>query len=507
MENLEVTNINQIIARTEEILGCRKMKEKLELYNDYINLKLENKVSFGNYNCIVECRSNGNQYNQVLEIINQILIEKGIVKEKFTYLTLKNIDDVKFEGNKLYVISYENEDIFRNEYREIMKKYYNNVFIVVASARINDAQIFYSGEIYWKFIIDRISVDEKKKYIQKKISEEDFYLREDIGIVEAITNNKMFEINETLINGFVKAKKDNSIVLDDRYFDIKCVVEEEKIEKTALKQLDELIGLENVKRQIKQIIDYVEVHKRRGNMPALHMVFSGNPGTGKTKVARIVGEIFAELEILDKKKNFCEVTRENLIAEYVGQTAIKTKSVINSALGGVLFIDEAYSLGNTFDEKRQDFGPECISTLIKEMEDKRDNLCVILAGYKNEMENLMKMNPGFRSRIQFFVDFEDYTEIELYEIFKQFADNEKFVFDIDVKEKLIEYFKNEISNKDENFGNARLARNLFEKIKFEQASRIKRENCENLDLITKEDITNVCKNTKKNCGVKIGFQI
>lgn len=228
-------------------------------------------------------------------------------------------------------------------------------------------------------------------------------------------------------------------------------------------------------------------------------------GTGKTEVARIVGEIFSDLGILSGNKKFIEATRADLIANFVGQTSGKTKKVINSALGGVLFIDEAYSLGNTFDEKRQDYGPECISTLIKEMEDKRDNLCVILAGYKDEMENLISMNTGFESRIQFFVDFEDYTEIELYQIFNKFVEKEKFILDRGTKDIVVDYFKSRLRNKDKTFSNGRLARSLFEKIKFEQASRIKRENSSNLDLITKTDIINVINSTKFKTLKRIGF--
>lgn len=225
-------------------------------------------------------------------------------------------------------------------------------------------------------------------------------------------------------------------------------------------------------------------------------------------MARIIGEIFSDLNVLSKKKKFVEATRETLIAEYVGQTAIKTKKVIQSALGGVLFIDEAYSLGNTFDEKRQDFGPECISTLIKEMEDNRENLCVIFAGYKKEMQNLVNMNSGFKDRIQFYIDFPDYTETELYEIFKQMTETEKFVLDKGCKKVILDYFQNEIENKDDTFSNGRLARNLFEKIKFEQASRIKGENSNNFDLITKSDIVKVVEKIKTKSDQKvIGFRV
>lgn len=139
------------------------------------------------------------------------------------------------------------------------------------------------------------------------------------------------------------------------------------------------------------------------------------------------------------------------------------------------------------------------------MEDKRDNLCVILAGYKDEMDDLINMNTGFESRIQFFIDFPDYTELELYEIFRQFVEKEKFVLDEGTKELLIEHFKNQVMNKDKKFSNGRLARNLFEKIKFEQATRVKRENNNNLDLITVDDIVKTLAKLEIKTVRKIGF--
>ena len=214
--------------------------------------------------------------------------------------------------------------------------------------------------------------------------------------------------------------------------------------------------------------------------------------------------MFSELGILSQRKVFVEATRSTLVGEFVGQTAIKTKNVIDSALGGVLFIDEAYSLCNTFDEKRQDFGPECISTLIKEMEDQRGNLCVILAGYKKEMEELINSNTGFKSRIQFFIDFPNYTETEMNLIFERMVQNEGFLLDSSCREVVIDYFKYEINNS-ENFSNGRLARNLFEKVKFEQASRVKKEGS-SLDLITNEDIVNVTEKIKSKSKKRfIGF--
>ena len=180
---------------------------------------------------------------------------------------------------------------------------------------------------------------------------------------------------------------------------------------------------------------------------------------------------------------------------------MKTEKIINNSLGGVLFIDEAYSLLST-----DSYSKECIATLIKAMEDHRDNLCVILAGYSQEMEELLKSNTGFESRIAFKIDFPNYTETELYQIFTNMLKQEQFKLNKKCKNAILEYFSNEIKNNRDNFSNGRLARNLFEKVKMEQANRIVKENSKNLDLIVADDITAVVEKVKtKPSKPTIGF--
>lgn len=189
------------------------------------------------------------------------------------------------------------------------------------------------------------------------------------------------------------------------------------------------------------------------------------------------------------------------MAGYVGQTAIKTQKVIEQALGGVLFIDEAYSLLST-----DNYSKECIVTLIKAMEDHRDNLCVILAGYSQDMEELLKSNTGFESRIAFKIDFPDYVDTELYQIFINMLKQEGFKLSRNCKSIVQDYFNNEVINNKENFSNGRLVRNLTEKIKMEQANRIIKEKSNNLDLITTADVTAVVEKirTKPSKNI-IGF--
>ena len=313
--------------------------------------------------------------------------------------------------------------------------------------------------------------------------------------------NKLINI---LVNSKIKNEKDVSQFLNkDKKSEKK---KKDKTRKTGLQELDDLVGLDEVKEQIKKVISFVKNSKMRNNMPMLHMCFNGNPGTGKTTVARIVGKIFAEEQILSDKKIFVEAQRCDLIGKYVGHTAPMTQKMIEKSLGGILFIDEAYSIASYIqDEGSRDFGAECIATLLKEMEDKRENLCVILAGYTNEMQRMLEVNPGFESRIQFSINFPDYSAEVLYSIFKNLCHEEKYKISSNVKALLIQHFNNAKNNK--NFSNARYVRNLYEKVKIEQSYRVTTNMNENINLIKKCDIEKVIKSLKPNCEkmMRIGF--
>lgn len=238
--------------------------------------------------------------------------------------------------------------------------------------------------------------------------------------------------------------------------------------------LNDLIGLSSVKDEITKLANFIKIQQVRKSKGlktpdiSYHCVFTGNPGTGKTTVARIMASIYKDLGIL-KKGHLVETDRSGLVAEYVGQTAVKTNKIIDSALDGVLFVDEAYSL---VQGAKEDFGQEAISTLLKRMEDDRNRLVVILAGYSTEMKTFIDSNPGLQSRFNRYIHFSDYNADELKQIFLLNAKKNQYFLDNEAMIKLEKLMSTAIANKDKNFGNARFVRNLFEKSIQNQAMRL-----------------------------------
>lgn len=250
-------------------------------------------------------------------------------------------------------------------------------------------------------------------------------------------------------------------------------------------ELNNLIGLENVKKEIEDLVIFNKVQKNREKIGlkktnrTMHMAFLGNPGTGKTTVARIVGNMYRSLGILSKG-HFIEATRTDLIAEYQGQTALKVKRLIQKAKGGVLFIDEAYSI--TENEKSDSYGRECLTELTKALEDYRDDLVVIVAGYDDLMKKFFESNPGLKSRFNYFIEFEDYTVNQMFEIFLSYCKNEDYILQESAAEKLKKYLDKQSEDSENKNSNGRFVRNVFDKIIMNQAKRLS-----NLSLPTKEN--------------------
>lgn len=293
---------------------------------------------------------------------------------------------------------------------------------------------------------------------------------------KSITEENMEEAAEAIIS---KGKEELSAIFNS------------KQSSNPYEELDSLIGLDSVKEEIKTLANLVRVQQARkeeglkNSTISYHLVFTGNPGTGKTTIARIIASIYKDLKIL-KKGHLIETDRSGLVAEYLGQTAVKTNAVIDKALDGVLFIDEAYSLTDENDS----YGKEAVATLLKRMEDDRDRLVVILAGYTENMAHFIGTNPGLESRFNRYVNFPDYSKDELLQIFMKLIAKYEYIIDDDAQFCVKDLIQSEVASKGEQFGNARFIRNLFEKVLANQANRLAKEknlSADYLRLIKKED--------------------
>ena len=359
-----------------------------------------------------------------------------------------------------------------------------------------------SDVIRFRVNFDDFSRDELKQILVKKIEEKNYTITEEamnslldvIFLAKSYGNNinasaALSILEEVIVAQNVRCSDsvDNSITKEDvgSYIsenDIAFIDQKTGGQSDARKKLDELIGLENIKETVDDLIAYFNTN--RGKRVDFHMVFTGNPGTGKTEVARIIGKLLRQEGILGTSR-FLEVTRSDLIGEYIGQTSIKTREVIEKAMGGVLYIDEAYSLAYGGE---RDFGPEAVAELLKAMEDRRGEFCVIMAGYTSEMKKLFDMNPGLKSRVKFDLNFPDYTDEELEKILKLFLKRDNNTMSQDNIRILLKL----ISKQRElpNFANVRTLREYLSRVQIKQARRIRQSQLERVDTgeLTFEDI-------------------
>ncbi len=293
----------------------------------------------------------------------------------------------------------------------------------------------------------------------------------------------------SMLDNFLKTYGLLNIDHKTRTFDLSSPEESTETTENLLAELNSLTGLLSVKNEVNQLVNLLKVQKMREERGMKttstnkHVIFSGNPGSGKTTVARLLSKIYASIGVVSKG-HLIEVDRSGLVSGYIGQTALKVQDVVESALGGILFIDEAYALTNYKGEG--DFGQEAVDTLLKCMEDHRDDLIVICAGYTDLMAEFVESNPGLKSRFSKVIEFEDYTAEEEMEILKSMSKKQDYQLSNEATQKALAFFTERCENKPKNFANARDVRNYLEKAVTNHATRIISQNNEQTDI---NDIT------------------
>lgn len=406
-----------------------------------------------------------------IDYISNEGLEDRISLFKITYLNTSYSDlhprVQEVETPKFFMLLFKNS-----------KEISSNTVLHIESLYIST--IYEIGKYYSLNKQDKNTVDKEKFMNYLKMLKEYTKLYKE-------TQNIAFE---NLDNSIIKNEEiHNKTSIDSKKIEDKS--EEESLE-DLLNELNELIGLAGVKEEVSSLVNILKINKLRESrgfkVPQVskHLVFLGNPGTGKTTVARLLSKIYKKLGVLEKGQ-LVEVDRSGLVAGYVGQTAIKTQEKIDEAMGGVLFIDEAYTLA----KGENDFGQESIDTLLKAMEDQREDFVVIVAGYSKPMNRFLESNPGLKSRFNKSITFEDYSPNELLDIFELFCKLNDMRLSSDARDYLTQYLNKLSNEKSENFANGREMRNLFEKAFTNQANRLSHYNNisdEELNIIKTEDI-------------------
>lgn len=421
-----------------------------------------NDISYPKVKVLFNEKANSTYISSALDLLHTL---KEFVTKIEDYIKRNNIYGLSFISRCPGKYELKENVSYVDEIDEFKNKCVNYKFVSNSIDFFdNDEKIIEDAlKVYWQcidallklpikdknfsFVIDETTLNENEfiDYVSNMIKKhyENVYLKiEDNKYLDDFTDD---EINDMYI-GLV----DNT----GEYFNFSNTDKMLKANQNE-KKLNELIGLSSIKESIKKIKAYALKNKDDKNLN-LHMCFNGNPGTGKTEVARIIAGILYENGIL-KNNKVVETDRSGLVGEYVGETAQKTLNIINKSMGGVLFIDEAYALA---EQGSFDYGKEAISTLIKAMEDNRGKFCVILAGYKNEMDKLISSNPGFKSRIQFFLDFPNYTRDELNQITRKMIKDRNYNCQDDVVNRILDI--TEIKRKQNDFSNAREIRNIID---------------------------------------------
>ena len=513
-ENIEVSaeekenKYSELLSKIDELNIEEKSKETLKKIITYMKNYSENKekqyISFNMAIYSID-RENEEKIIGIIESANNLFkyVRNGIKKNVSLY-DISNKDEFSKIYNNANIVIFKDFDVLNQKDKNVKNEYLhefeecitenlnlNSVLTIVVLKNKDIANmVFEDRNIIKNNLLDF-------EIVETKLDVQDVYnnIIEQLKNTSEISDDLSVKVLDYISETYPKTEKSYQEYRDDliKYVAFNKEVPEYNAQKTIdeiFQELDSLVGLQDVKKMLRDLVSLIELKEKSKDMLNikninLHMVFLGNPGTGKTTVARIVDKILYGLGYI-KSDKLVEVTSKDLVAEYVGQTAVKTADVIQRAMGGVLFVDEAYALASGKGEGNS-FNEEAVATLIQAMENNRDNLVVIFAGYTKEMQDFLDLNSGIVSRIGYTVDFKDYTVEELMKIFSQMMTKSGFVITDEANkkaEKIIEENKNV-----KNFGNARFVRNMYEKTIICHASNTKNvKNKKALKTITEDDV-------------------
>ena len=483
---------NSFISEDSKLL----LKKIVKYMEDYSNNKENNYLTF---NLLIESNDK-NIINEINDYIKYYSVKYNYIDKKFykklSFYDIKNEDDINGIYDDNGIISISDINALKLNDVPFLKKFFNNFIanlnnkkITIIQGKEEEINDFLNEDnslsdlFSFKITTIKPSVNDIYNIILDKISNLNLKEEFNIKVLDYITNTypNYDNTQASYIDKLFKYISFNKEVPQ---------IENQKTNEEIFKELNELVGLKKVKESFNDLVDLITLKNKtkedlKINNVNLHMVFLGNPGTGKTTVARLISNILYNLKYIRQNK-LIEVSAKDLVAEYVGQTSIKTMNVVEKALGGVLFIDEAYQLATI--DNQNSYNADAIATLIKAMEDYRDDLVVIFAGYTKEMQLFLDSNSGIVSRIGYTLTFDDYTNEELKDIFKLFVQKAGFDIEEDAFEELEKIINENRNNK--NFGNARFVRNVYEKTIIKHAKNTKNNKSKKiLKTITKKDIT------------------
>ena len=456
------------LSRTKKMTGFSSFKEAFRRINSLSDRMIE-LGKRGNYNVVLvnDCGANEFVFSDMLY---SLLVSKGIIKDQ--RIVRGDLDDAvcTSSNTSLFYFIVETWDFGNHDGFRWGMPQEESFRLLSRRKNIYKAQEFDYFKAFFPHTVEIRDLEKEEKVELLKCAAKEYGFGFD---AKSFRNSDILKLPYPTLQTQLYSVIQNQLAdADNTEFimhasDFDPLAKKSDKNSNALEELDALIGLDSVKKCVREIVALLK-NRGRSALPCLHMVFRGNPGTGKTTVARLVGKLFGEIGVIKDGEKFIETDRDGLVSQYLGGTAAKTASVVKDAIGGVLFIDEAYALASN---ASYDYGHEAINTLVKRLEDSRKDFVCIMAGYTNEMNQMLSSNPGLRDRIQFYIDFPDYSAEELVQIYCKYAESEAYQLGTDAKVTLRQMAEQIIRNKDENFSNARLIRKVFERTRMKQAMR------------------------------------